>query len=79
MSINTIGSRIDICLEAKGWSQTELARRAHLNKVHLWKIRQGLRPNLTAVTVVRLAMALGVTTDYLLGLCEERYNPFMGL
>ena len=63
-----IAERVERCRTEKGWTRAELARRASVNQTHLWKILSGKRPRIEAVTVKRLARALGVTTDYLLGM-----------
>lgn len=62
-----LGARIKKERENKGISQAELARRAHTSPGALSLIEQGKRiPG--ADIVVRLASALGVTADYLLGI-----------
>lgn len=64
------GERIEACRQAKGWTHAEVCRRAALNQAHLWKIVRGDRPHFAVTTLVRLAQAFGVSTDYLLGLKE---------
>ncbi len=63
-----IAERVEQCRKEKGWTRSELSRRARLNPTHLWKILDGQRPRVEAETVRRLARAFGVTTDYLLGM-----------
>lgn len=63
-----IAERLEACRRQKGWTNAELARRAGLNQTLLWKILEGQRPKISAITVKRLARALGVSTDYLLGM-----------
>lgn len=46
---------------------TDLARLAHIDSGNLSRIESGETPNPRANTVVKLARALGVSTDYLLG------------
>jgi transcriptional regulator with XRE-family HTH domain len=50
-----------------GWTRRELAKRAGLHEQHLAKVERGHRHRLEAETVIKLARALGCTTDYLLG------------
>jgi len=69
-----IAERVEACRKAKGWTRSELARRAKLNPTHLWKILSGQRPRIEAVTVKSLARALRVPTDYLLGMDLEEDN-----
>ena len=57
--------------EYHGWSQATLAKKSHLHPNVLWKLEHEDRPGMLVVTVVRLAKALRVTTDYLLGLTDE--------
>jgi transcriptional regulator with XRE-family HTH domain len=66
-----IGERVAALRQQKGWTRAELARRTGLNQTHLWKIEEGHRPRVEAETVRRLARALEVTTDYLLGMDIE--------
>jgi len=63
-----IAERLEACRKDKGWTVTEFARRAKMNQTLLWKILHGQRPQVSAVTVKRLARVLGVSTDYLLGM-----------
>jgi transcriptional regulator with XRE-family HTH domain len=52
----------------KGWSQTELARRAGLHSVQISKLERGVTREITGSTLRALCKALGVTSDSLLGL-----------
>ena len=63
-----IADRVECQRLRQGLSKSELARRAELNPVHLYKILKGKRPRVEAATVTSLALALNVTTDYLLGM-----------
>ena len=63
-----IAERLEACRREKGWSIAEFARRAKMNQTLLWKILHGDRPQVSALTVKRLARVLGVSTDYLLGM-----------
>jgi len=61
----SIGDRIVNLREKKGWAQRELARRVDLNYSVMNRIEKGTRP-LTDVEIIKIADALGVSTDYLL-------------
>ena len=63
-----VAERLEACRREKGWSIVEFARRAKMNQTLLWKILHGDRPQISALTVKRLARVLGVSTDYLLGM-----------
>lgn len=54
-----------------GWSQTELAKRADLNLGNINEVEHARKRSVRAETIVALAVALGVSADYLLGLTEE--------
>jgi DNA-binding Xre family transcriptional regulator len=48
-----------------------LSQRAGLTARHIWRLEAGQRPNVRAVTLARLALALRVDLYYLLGLSDE--------
>ena len=65
----TIGERITKQLGELGMTQRELAAKVGVTEITMSRyIRGGRTPN--AVVVANIAKALGVTTDYLLGLEE---------
>ena len=61
-----IGNRIAELRIARGWSQTELAKRAGLGSKSLISYYELGERYPSCESVIRLADALGVTTDYLL-------------
>lgn len=62
-----VGHRIRRLREERGWSQEQLAKRAAIDRSQICRYENGrYLPN--AITLVRLADELGVTTDELLGL-----------
>ncbi len=63
----SIASRIRSFREARGWSQAELSRRAkvHLSSLSRWE--RGERSRISLTEFVKLADALGVSLDDLLG------------
>ncbi len=71
MSTDSIGERIRTARTLRGWSQKELARRASLHHVMLNRLEKGHKAGVQAETIRRLAEALRVTSDYLLGLKDE--------
>ncbi|MFJ8268495.1 helix-turn-helix domain-containing protein [Peribacillus asahii] len=62
----TIGERIVILRENKGWKQKELADKVDINVSVMNRIEKGTRP-LTDSEIVKIASVFEVSTDYLLG------------
>ena len=69
----TLGDRICSAREQLGWTQEKLAEAAGINRVTLAKYEAG-RSEPGAMVLSRIAVALGVTADYLLG----NYEPTPG-
>ena len=65
------GERIIKARTKKGWNQRELARRVNLNASVMNRIESGDRA-IRDDELVRLAKALGVSTDYLLGITNDK-------
>ena len=61
---------------AAGMTQMELAKRIEGNNNTLAKVERGTLQFLRADAVGRIAQALGVSTDYLLGLTDNPTPPF---
>lgn len=61
------GRRIRVLRQQRGWSAEKLARRADISLRHMLRLEANERPNVSAVVVARLAQALNVSTDELLG------------
>jgi len=59
--------RVILARSKKGWTRRELAKRAGLHEQHLANVERGNRHRIEAETIIKLARALGCTTDYLLG------------
>lgn len=63
----TIGNRIKTLRSEKGWTQAELAEKAHLGVATVQNYeRKGRTDSVISRTVVKLAKALDTTADYLL-------------
>ena len=71
MTTETIAERIRTARAHRGWSQKELATRAGIHPVVLNRLEKGHKAGVQAETIRRLAAALQVTSDYLLGLKDE--------
>jgi transcriptional regulator with XRE-family HTH domain len=65
------GRRLKQVRELRGQTQAELAERAGLTPVQISHFETGVKPSASAVTLVKLADALSVTIDYLLGRTNE--------
>jgi DNA-binding Xre family transcriptional regulator len=65
------GRRLRAMRKKRKMKVTALAQRAGLTARHLWRLEAGQRPNVRAVTLARLALALRVDLYYLLGLSDE--------
>jgi transcriptional regulator with XRE-family HTH domain len=64
----SFAARLQAVVEEKGWSQKVLAQRSGLHPVQISRLLRGERTRVEAETVRRLAKALEVSADYLLGL-----------
>jgi transcriptional regulator with XRE-family HTH domain len=75
LNMQTLGKRIVAAREQMGWSQRELVRVSGVGQNNLSVLEQGKKSGVRADTVVRLAEALGVSADYLLGLADDPTPP----
>jgi transcriptional regulator with XRE-family HTH domain len=75
LNMEILGKRIVAAREQIGWSQRELVRISGVGQNNLSVLEQGKKPGVRADTVVRLAEALGVSADYLLGLTDDPTPP----
>jgi transcriptional regulator with XRE-family HTH domain len=67
LNMQELGKRIVAAREQIGWSQRELVRVSGVGQNNLSALEQGKKPSVRADTVLRLADALNVSADYLLG------------
>jgi transcriptional regulator with XRE-family HTH domain len=63
----TLAQRVRDCRYAKGWGPDELASRASISRTALYQIESGKTEHPRAGTLRRIAEALSVSTDALLG------------
>lgn len=74
MSNNLIGQRINFLLSHNRMTQRELADRAGITPVSICRYINGERiPNSKALA--KIAVALNIDTDYLLGIKKESQDP----
>jgi transcriptional regulator with XRE-family HTH domain len=67
----TLGERLRKRREELGLSQQELARRVKTRQATISDMERGTLKNPGVVLIRRLARALGVTADWLIGMYEE--------
>ena len=67
----TLGERLLILRRRQAMTQQQLAKEAGLNKNTIARLEQGNLKDLGGQSVVKLAKALGTSTDFLLGMTER--------
>ena len=67
----TLGERIKALREKRGLGIRELARVANVRHATLSQLERGIRADVTTETAKRIARALGVSVDYLIGMYED--------
>jgi transcriptional regulator with XRE-family HTH domain len=66
-----IFERLKALRKVQGLSAEQIARKADVSVRHLRRLEAGQRPNTSAVTLARVALALGTTVEHLLGLTDD--------
>ena len=69
--METVGDRIRTARERAGYSQRELAVMVHWERTLVARYERKLVPDPRGSTLIKLARALEVSTDYLLGLTDD--------
>jgi transcriptional regulator with XRE-family HTH domain len=67
----TTRQRLKYVRRDRGWTQVELSRRSGVPSIAISRVEKGFTKNLGGVELGKLAKALHVSVDYLLGLKEE--------
>lgn len=67
----TLGERVLVQRRRCKMSQDALAQQAGVNKMTIWRLEKGTIKDVKGEVLGKLAVALGVSADYLLGLQEE--------
>lgn len=65
------GRRLKIIRDTRGMSQTELGEKAGVPPIMISHFETGTRPSASAATLVKLANALELPIDYLLGRTDD--------
>jgi transcriptional regulator with XRE-family HTH domain len=71
MADYSLAERLRVARAHKGWSQTELAKRARLHSVQISKLERGITKEITGSTLRALCQALGVSPAYILGMTDD--------
>jgi len=66
-----VARRVKERREAFGWTQEELSRRSGIRQGGIARIESGKNRNIETSTLIALAKALDVSTDWLLGLTPD--------
>jgi transcriptional regulator with XRE-family HTH domain len=66
--MSTLGDRLIAARESQGWTQEEVALRAQVPRQAISRLERGERAHVRSDVLGRLAIALEVSADYLLGL-----------
>lgn len=75
LDMQKIKEVLGILLNEKGWGPGELASYSGVSYDTIYKLQNTDRPRVAAETIVKLAAALKVSTDFLLGLTDVRWRP----
>ena len=62
------------CLEKRGLSQSWLAEQMGVSRAHVSRILNA-RPNMTLLTIAKIAIALGVKPDVVLDTSKDKHQP----
>ena len=66
--MSTLGERVSAVRQHRGLTQGEVAQRAHLPQQAISRLERGDRTHVRSDVLARLAVALDVSSDVLLGL-----------
>jgi DNA-binding XRE family transcriptional regulator len=74
-ALHTFGSRLKRFRESRGWTQQELAARAVVPYMTIWRIEAGKHDYPRMDIAIKLARALKMSLDVLCGVYEEGHKP----
>jgi transcriptional regulator with XRE-family HTH domain len=67
-----LGEKLKLLREIRGLTYRQLGEQAQVDHAWIYRLERGQGHNLSLEAGKRLALALGVTLDYLAGMDEER-------
>ena len=73
----TLAERLKAARKFRGWTQTELARRADLHNVQLSKLERGTTKEMSTATLKALCVALGIGPRYFLGMTDDMESDLL--
>ena len=73
--MSTLGERLIAARERTGWTQEEVALRAQVPRQAISRLERGERSHVRSDVLGRLAIALEVSADFLLGLDAPKQLP----
>ena len=65
------GARLGAIRKERGLSVHQVQEIAGVTAGHVWRLEAGKRPNVAAVTLARISVAIDVDINYLLGLSDS--------
>jgi transcriptional regulator with XRE-family HTH domain len=71
----TLGERLKSLREMRGLSRSELARRAHVHRPTIIELEEGRQKDVGVSIAIRLAKALGVKLELLVGEDDGQLEP----
>jgi transcriptional regulator with XRE-family HTH domain len=71
MNEYNFAERLRQARQRSGWSQTELGKRSGVHHMAISRLERGDKKDVTGGTLRKLAMALGVSADWLLGIEDD--------
>jgi len=73
--MSTLGERLIAARERTGWTQEEVALRAQVPRQAISRLERGERSHVRSDVLGRLAIALEVSADFLLGIDVPKHQP----
>ncbi len=69
------GNRLRSLRHLRQISADKVAHQTDLTTHHIYRLERNERPNVWGTTIAKLALVLGTSTDYLLGLTDDPTPP----